>query len=157
MNEIRNHLFCTIDNLNKCVRINQIDQVQWVPADGSGYTLTTPEPVPYAWLDQYNLGIGTDYETAGNAASSKMNWGKSSAVWEEYVVGLDPTDTNSRLVANIEKRDGAPFVSWTPDLNTNGIIRTYKVYDSETLENGGNWQHPTNSLHRFFRVKVEMP
>ena len=24
MNEIRNHLFCTIDNLNKCVRINQI-------------------------------------------------------------------------------------------------------------------------------------
>ena len=24
-----------------------IDQVQWIPADGSGYTLTTPEPVPY--------------------------------------------------------------------------------------------------------------
>lgn len=134
-----------------------VDQVQWIPADGSGYTLTTPEPVPYAWLDQYNLGVGTDYETAGNAASGKMNWGKPSAVWEEYVAGLDPTDTNSRLVANIEMRDGAPFVSWTPDLNTNGIIRTYKVYGSETLENGGSWQYPTNSLHRFFRVKVEMP
>ena len=134
-----------------------VDQVQWIPANGSGYTLTTPEPVPYAWLDQYNLGVGTDYETAGNAASGKMNWGKPSAVWEEYVAGLDPTDTNSRLVANIEMRDGAPFVSWTPDLNTNGIIRTYKVYGSETLENGGNWQYPTNSLHRFFRVKVEMP
>ena len=134
-----------------------VDQVQWVPADGSGHTLTTPEPVPYAWLDQYNLGIGTDYETAGNAASGKMNWGKPSAVWEEYVAGLDPTDANSRLVASIEMRDGAPFVSWTPDLNTNGIIRTYKVYGSETLENGGNWQYPTNSLHRFFRVKVEMP
>ena len=134
-----------------------VDQVQWIPADGSGYTLTTPEPVPYAWLDQYNLGVGTDYETAGNAASGKMNWGKPSAVWEEYVAGLDPTDANSRLVANIEMRDGAPFVSWTPDLNTNGIIRTYKVYGSETLENGGNWQYPTNSLHRFFRVKVEMP
>jgi hypothetical protein len=134
-----------------------VDQVQWIPADGSGYTLTTPEPVPYAWLDQYNLGVGTDYETAGNAVSGKMNWGKPSAVWEEYVAGLDPTDTNSRLVANIEMRDGAPFVSWTPDLNTNGIIRTYKVYGSETLENGGNWQYPTNSLHRFFRVKVEMP
>ena len=134
-----------------------VDQVQWIPADGSGYTLTTPEPVPYAWLDQYNLGVGTDYETAGNAASGKMNWGKPSAVWEEYVAGLDPTDTNSRLVANIEMRDGVPFVSWTPDLNTNGIIRTYKVYGSETLENGGNWQYPTNSLHRFFRVKVEMP
>ena len=134
-----------------------VDQVQWIPADGSGYTLTTPEPVPYAWLDQYNLGVGTDYETAGNAASGKMNWGKPSAVWEEYVAGLDPTDANSRLVANIEMRDGALYVSWTPDLNTNGIIRTYKVYGSETLENGGNWQYPTNSLHRFFRVKVEMP
>ena len=21
----------------------------------------------------------------------------------------------------------------------------------------GNWQHPTNSLHRFFKVVVEMP
>ena len=134
-----------------------VDQVQWIPADGSGHTLTTPEPVPYVWLDQYNLGVGTDYETAGNAASGKMNWGKPSAVWEEYVAGLDPTDANSRLVANIEMRDGAPYVSWTPDLNTNGIIRTYKVYGSETLENGGNWQYPTNSLHRFFRVKVEMP
>lgn len=134
-----------------------VDQVQWIPADGSGYTLTTPEPVPYSWLDQYNLGVGTDYETAGNAASGKMNWGKPSAVWEEYVAGLDPTDANSRLVANIEMRDGALYVSWTPDLNTNGIIRTYKVYGSKTLENGGNWQYPTNSLHRFFRVKVEMP
>ena len=26
-----------------------------------------------------------------------------------------------------------------------------------TLENGGVWQYPTNSLHRFFRVAVEMP
>ena len=27
-----------------------------------------------------------------------------------------------------------------------------KVYGSETLENGGEWQYPTNSLHRFFKV-----
>ncbi len=33
----------------------------------------------------------------------------------------------------------------------------YKVYGSETLENGGSWQYPTNSLHRFFKVTVEMP
>ena len=35
--------------------------------------------------------------------------------------------------------------------------RLYKVYGSETLENGGEWQYPTNSLHRFFKVTVEMP
>ena len=28
---------------------------------------------------------------------------------------------------------------------------------SETLENGGDWQYPTNSLHKFFKVMVEMP
>ena len=54
-------------------------------------------------------------------------------------------------------KDGAPIVSWEPDLNTNGVVCTYKVYGSETLENGGNWQYPTNSLHRFFKVNVEMP
>ena len=134
-----------------------VDQVQWIPADGSGHTLTTPEPVPYVWLDQYNLASGTDYETAGNAASGKVNWGRPTSVWEEYVAGLDPTDANSRLVANIGLTNGVPYISWTPDLNTNGIIRTYKIYGSETLENGGNWQYPTNSQHRFFKVKVEMP
>ena len=48
-------------------------------------------------------------------------------------------------------------MAWEPDLNTNGVVRTYKVYGSETLENGGEWQYPTNSLHRFFKVTVEMP
>ena len=27
----------------------------------------------------------------------------------------------------------------------------------KTLENGGEWQYPTNSLHRFFKVTVAMP
>ena len=52
---------------------------------------------------------------------------------------------------------GVPVVTWEPDLNTNGVVRTYKVYGSESLENGGSWQYPTNSLHRFFKVTVEMP
>ena len=28
---------------------------------------------------------------------------------------------------------------------------------SETLENGGDWQYPPNSLHKFFKVSVEVP
>ena len=60
-------------------------------------------------------------------------------------------------MAKIEMRDGAPVVTWEPDLNTNGDMRTYKVCGKETLEGGGEWQYPTNSLHRFFRVIVEMP
>ena len=134
-----------------------VDQVQWIPADGSGYTLTTPEPVPYAWLDAYRLGVGTDYETAGNAASGKMQGGRLLQVWQDYVAGTDPTNLMSRFAAKIEMVDGAPVVKWEPDLNTNGVIRAYKVYGKETLEGGGEWQYPTNSLHRFFKVTVEMP
>ena len=135
-----------------------VDQVQWVPADGSGYTLTTPEPVPYAWLDQYNLVVGTDYETVGNAASGKSQGGKGTKIWEEYVAGTDPTNKNSRLEAQITMKDGNPVITWEPDLNAGGgNVRIYKVYGSETLNNGGDWQYPTNSLHRFFKVDVEMP
>ena len=135
-----------------------VDQVQWSPADGSGYTLTSPEPVPYSWLRQYNLGVASgDFEAAANAASGKLNCGRPTEVWEEYVAGLDPTNANSQLKAMIEMQDGAPVVKWEPDLNTNGVVRTYKVYGSETLEDGGVWQYPTNSLHRFFKVTVEMP
>jgi len=56
-------------------------------------------------------------------------------------------------------RDGLPVLTWEPDLNENGTKseRLYKVYGSETLDDGGDWQYPTNSLHRFFKVTVEMP
>lgn len=134
-----------------------LDQVQWVPEDGSGYTLTSPEPVPYSWLSQYGLGAASgDFEAAANAASGKMSLGRPTTVWEEFVAGLDPTNENSRFEAKIEMVDGAPVVKWEPDLNTNGIVRIYKVYGRESLAEG-EWQYPTNSLHRFFRVDVDMP
>ena len=63
----------------------------------------------------------------------------------------------SVFTAKIEMRDGLPFVSWAPDLNINTIQRTYKVYGRESLDAESSWQYPTNSLHRFFRVTVEMP
>ena len=135
-----------------------VDQVQWSPADGSGYTLTSPEPVPYSWLRQYNLGVASgDFEAAANAASGKTQGGAATSVWEEFVAGTDPTNALSVFTAKIEMQGATPLVTWEPDLNTNGVIRTYKIYGSETLENGGSWQYPTNSLHRFFKVTVEMP
>ena len=134
-----------------------LDQVQWIPADGSGYTLTTPEPVPYSWFDEYGLGAGTDYETAGNAASGKADgMGKPLSVWQDYVAGTDPTNATSRFTAKIEMVDGAPVVTWEPNLNTNGFIRTYKLFGKENLSDPF-WYSPTNSLHRFFKVSVELP
>ncbi len=135
-----------------------LDQVQWVPADGSGYTLTSPEPVPYSWLSQYGLGVASgDFEAAANAASGKTQGGAATSVWEEFVAGTDPTNALSVFTANIKMRDGSPVVTWEPDLNTNGILRIYKVYGRESLDGESQWQYPTNSLHKFFKVTVDMP
>ena len=38
-----------------------------------------------------------------------------------------------------------------------GGVGSHRPTGRETLENGGEWQCPTNSLHRFFKVVVEMP
>ena len=136
-----------------------VDQVQWSPADGSGYTLTSPEPVPYSWLRQYNLGVASgDFEAAANAANGKTICGRPMSVWQDYVAGTVPTNLESMLKARIEMQGETPLVTWKPNLNEDGVARRlYKVYGSETLENGGEWQYPTNSLHRFFKVTVEMP
>ena len=138
-----------------------LDQVQWTPADGSGFTMTTPEPVPYSWLSNYGFGgLEADFETAANSLNGKLDGaGKQLSVWQDYVAGTDPTNVASRLKARIEMRGNEPFITWEPDLNENGTKseRLYKVYGSETLDGGGDWQYPTNSLHRFFKVTVEMP
>ena len=119
-------------------------------------TQTTPVPVPYAWLTQYEPDIVDEYDAYEAAAMATAANGRNK-VWECFVAGISPTNETARFTAKIEMQDGAPVVTWEPDLNTNGIQRTYKVYGSESLDGGGEWQYPTNSLHRFFKVTVEMP
>ena len=135
-----------------------LDQVSWTPeGGGADHTSTTPEPVPYSYFDTECPTLlaeyGGDYEAAANATAANGR----NKVWECFVAGISPTNETASFTATIEFKDGAPVVKWEPDLNTNGVVRTYKVYGSETLENGGVWQYPTNSLHRFFKVTVEMP
>lgn len=135
-----------------------VDQVQWVPADDSGYTLTTPEQVPYSWLTKFGFdGKGIDFETAAAGLSGKTQGGKATRLWEEFVAGTNPTNETSVFTAKIEMKDGEPVVTWEPNLNTNSIERLYKVYGKETLSPAEEWAYPTNSLHRFFKVTVEMP
>ena len=137
-----------------------LDQVQWTPADGSGFTMTTPEQVPYSWLSQYGFGgRDTDFETAANAPSGKHDGsGKALSVWQEWVAGTDPTNAASVFTAKIEMRDGLPVLMWEPDLNESGgkSERLYKIYGKEKLSDA-DWVYPTNTLHRFFKVTVEMP
>lgn len=121
------------------------------------HTVTTPEEVPYSYFDNNYPTLlaehGGDYEAAALATAANGH----NKVWECFVAGISPTNETSSFVAKIEMVAGMPIVTWDPDLNTNGVVRTYKVYGSETLENGGEWQYPTNSLHRFFKVEVGLP
>jgi len=71
-----------------------------------------------------------------------------------YVAGLDPESATNDFTAAITMEGGIPKITWTPDLKTE---RTYKAWGSTNLVNGGDWEWPTNALHRFFKVTVEMP
>lgn len=134
-----------------------LDQVFWT-GEAVNHTVTTKVPVPHSYLAMNCPALlaehGGDYETAAKATAANGH----NKVWECYVAGINPTDVAAKFTAKIEMKDGNPVITWEPNLNADGaVVRIYKVYGSETLENGGDWQSPTNSLHRFFKVGVEMP
>ena len=118
-------------------------------------TQTTPVPVPYAWLTANDPDVVDEYEAY--EAAAKKTAANGWKVWKCYLVGVSPADETAEFTAKIEIHGESPIVTWDPNLNTNGVVRTYKVYGRETLEDGGEWQYPTNALHRFFKVSVEMP
>jgi hypothetical protein len=134
-----------------------LDQVSWT-GEAVNHTVSTKVPVPHSYLAMNCPALlaeyGGDYEAAANATAANG----FNKVWECYVAGISPTDVAAKFTAKIEMKDGNPVITWEPNLNADGaVVRIYKVYGSETLENGGDWQSPTNSLHRFFKVGVEMP
>ena len=148
-----------------------VDQVQWVPADDSGHTLTTGVPVPYSWLESYGFGAETDFETAAKMRLGKVDGaGRAMSVEDDYVAGTDPTNLASKLTATIKMgADGKPILSWKPPLNGEdadgaGIregVRRYSVLGKRDLGDVEEKWVPVaegdESDYRFFKVKVEMP
>ena len=148
-----------------------VDQVQWVPADDSGHTLTTGVPVPYSWLESYGFGVESDFESAAKMKFGKVDGaGRAMSVEDDYVAGTDPTNLESKLTATIKMgADGKPILSWKPPLNGEtaegaGIregVRRYSVLgkrDPGDVEE--KWEpvaEGDESGYRFFKVKVEMP
>ena len=118
-------------------------------------TQTSDVPVPYDWLTQYNPEIIDEYDVYESAAKAMAANG--CKVWECYVAGTDPTDTNSVFTATITMVDGAPVVEWSPKLGAaEESRRQYTIYGKAGLESGEEWHSPTNALDRFFKVGVEM-
>ena len=125
-------------------------------------TTTTPVPVPFEWLEE-NLGVileenGGDYEAAAwTKASNEM------AVWECYLIGLDPASEDAAFAVKLDFVDGKPVVQWDPDLNEGGEKkeRTYRVWGKKDIMDE-DWTDMTDvedlkaAGWRFFRVGVEM-
>ncbi len=71
-------------------------------------------------------------------------------------VNCDFAHFSDSLRSVISLTNDVPYVSWTPNLNTNGEVRVYKVMGKTNLTDAA-WMCPTNAAHRFFTVKVELP
>lgn len=137
-----------------------------IPVDGTA--------VPYAWIESAELvGLGAydvDYTNAIVGAysrnlknpSAQTDAARYHTVVESYIMGLDPKDEDDAFIAHIEMVDGAPVISWTPDLNADAYTeqRKYTVLGAEDLSGGwtdmGTVQDEDMSFYRFFKVKVEM-
>lgn len=152
-----------------------LDEVVWMPSGG-----TVPELTPEQAASWVSNDLATRYAKSGESAADynsrfeekfgtdpvvamarptgkKDAQGNDMYVWQDYVAGTDPTDTNSLFTATIKMVDGAHSVEWSPKLSAaEESKRTYTVYGKASLEPGEEWHSPTNSLDRFFKVGVEM-
>ena len=118
----------------------------------------TDYPVPYSWMMEYypnlrgNPSANTELQAVQPAASA------AHAVWECYVLGLDPTNALSRFTATIRMEGQTPVVEYFPTnevLKASGAIE-YILQGKPALSN--SWQNVTfdqpGATNRFFRVKV---
>ena len=125
-----------------------VDQVAWSPVVGAA-------EVPKTWLDSLGI-VGTDGSTEAAANSDLDGDGFTAA--EEYVMGTDPNDAGSRLMAAIEMVDGIPVISYTPDLLED---RKYVKWGKKDLGDAKEEWTPVEEGkegdYRFFRISVEMP
>ena len=117
-------------------------------------TSTTEVPVTYTWLDEYFPGSASateGYEAIANADAD----GDGLATWAEYLLGTDPTNAASRLVATIRMDGTTPIVESNADTNRLADFGYQPVVKGkQTLDSAVDWAN-MDSLHRFFKVFVE--
>ncbi|MCQ2391656.1 MAG: caspase family protein, partial [Kiritimatiellae bacterium] len=127
-------------------------------------TYSTPVRVPFVWLDTYMAAWGyvpqanAAYSFADYAAAAERtkttSWGKTIAVWQDYVAGTDPTKSDDVFRATIEIVDGKPDPSWSPRLSAaEEAKRIYRKFGKGALTE--SWGEVTPDS-RFFKVAVEM-
>ena len=116
-------------------------------------TQTTDTPVPYSWLMEKCSDVVDEYECYERVAK-QLSLNERLTVEHCYVAGVDPESPTNDFTVSINMIDGMPEITWSPDLKES---RKYMIWGKATLDDSSSWQYPTNSLHRFFKVTVEMP
>ena len=123
-----------------------VDQVTWTPT-------VTDMDIPLAWIDSLPGQQGN----AENAANADPD-GDGFTTAEEYIMGTDPYDAESKLRAAIEFKDGKPVVTYAPDLKGN---RNYTTWGRKSISDPKErWEQVMpgqESEYNFFKISVEKP
>ena len=124
-----------------------LDGVVWTPTFSSeeivGQSLGN-RAVPAAWKSMFGIAE----ETSADDDSD----GDGMTDYEEYIVGTNPTNPESKFTVSISMEGGTPVLEPSPYL---GEQRTYTIEGKADL-NDAIWEPADSSKHRFFRAKVEL-
>ena len=130
----------------------EIRDIEWLPdyvdADIDGRTLR----IEGDWIRQNissNVLYDCRYDYSNVLDRVEAN---GYTVLDSYIADLTPTNSNSKLLANIHMVDDNPVITWAPNL----VNRVYTIYGKENLADTA-WHSPTNESSRFFKVEVSLP
>jgi len=106
---------------------------------------------------------GEDLADALKKPSGKCDGaGNEMLVWQDFVVGTDPTDPDDKFTASIVISNGIPVITHTPVLSVDEeAMRTYKTFAKANLRDV-EWVDITNltdekrKSYSYFKVTVEM-
>ena len=104
---------------------------------------------PLGYQSRFEAKFGSDQVAAMTMPTDKKDAkGNDMYVWQDYVAGTDPTDTNSVFTAKVEMVGGMPVVTWEPKLSASEEARrTYIIYGKTNLTDAV-WHSPTNAASR---------
>lgn len=111
---------------------------------------------PMAFAERY----GSDLEVAATQPTGKRDeCGQPLFVWQDYVAGTDPVDSNDTFSVVLTWQNGLPKIGWKPQLpKDEASKRKYTLYGKDRLEDA-SWKQIENDAlggNRFFKMAVEL-
>ena len=143
-----------------------IDEIVWEP------TVRQIQPDDEWWNEHLAvlvaLELNWDQRALAAAMQSPGSEGRGGKVyadgtpvhvWEDYVAGTDPLDSDSHFTATIEFADGVPVIGWSPMLSAEKTaLRNYIIFGKRELKSD-KWEpiaEGREADYNFFKVSVEL-